>query len=163
MRNGSIGRVLPNSNVSAIPFVHFPFDGADYDKAMLIQDIRRRRLRQLMDREFDGKQQLIADHIGVEQNYISGLLGQGKTRKPFGEKTARNIEKQCGKQPGWLDQSPDMEVQAEPATAWPFNLDPMLWDRLPAHQKREIEAAFTKMVLGANVEQATSTTHKRRA
>jgi hypothetical protein len=112
-----------------------------------------------MDRDFDGKQQTIADHIGVEQNYISGLLGLGKTRKPFGEKTARRIEKACGKAPGWLDmQAAD---ESEPQTAWPFNLDPMMWSRLPAHQKREIEAAFTKMVLGASVEQAASPSNKR--
>lgn len=155
-------RVLPISNVRAIPFVHFPFGDDEYDEEMLIQETRRRRLRQLLDSEFDGKQQLIADHIGVEQNYISGLLGQGKTKKPFGEKTARKIERLCGKPAGWLDRDPN-EQEAEPTRSWPFSFDPMLWDRLPAHQKRDIEAAFTRMVLGASVEQAASQHRKRRA
>lgn len=115
-----------------------------------------------MNQDFDGKQQSIADHIGVEQNYISALLGLGKTRKPFGEKTARRIEKSCGKPAGWLDYQTAEEPEQQ-ITNWPFNLDPMLWTRLPAHQKREIEAAFTKMVLGASVEQAAAPSGKRRA
>ena len=112
-----------------------------------------------MEQDFDGKQQAIADHIGVEQNYISGLLGQGKTKKPFGEKTARRIEKACNKPIGWLDMQSSNEIESQ--AAWPFSIDPLLWSRLPAHQKREIEAAFAKMVLGASVEQAASPANKR--
>lgn len=155
-RRDSIGGVLPSSNVLAIPFVHLPARRAPYDGGMDIRDVRRRRLRELKDEL--GSQQAIADRLQGEQNYISGLLS-GK--KPFGEKTARKIEKACGKPEKWLDQLETSEERR--VSEWPFSLDPEFWRRLNPQQRHEIEGAFTKMVLGANIEQAAAKPPKKRS
>lgn len=122
---------------------------------MTTKETRRRRLGQLLG-EYQ-RQQDLADKMGVEQNYISQLL-TGK--KAFGEKTARKIEKAAGKPEKWLDEAGEERPVA--AAEWPFGFDRELWYRLSAVQRREIEAALVKMVLGANIEQAASGSAKRR-
>jgi transcriptional regulator with XRE-family HTH domain len=118
--------------------------------------IRRNRLLLLIKQDYDGKQTNIAEHTGLEQNYFSKLLRGGS----FGEKTARKIEKLCGKPEGWLEIDTRKE-EPPPSSEWPFALDPILWYRLPPNQKRDIEAAFAKMVLGASVEQAAHSSKRK--
>ena len=122
---------------------------------MTIKEIRIRQLQKLLT-EYKNQQDL-ADKVGVEQNYVSQLLS-GK--KPFGEKAARKIERGAGKPEKWLDH--DEEERPVSASDWPFSFDRELWYRLSAVQRREIEAALTKMILGANIEQAATSSAKRR-
>jgi 3,4-dihydroxy 2-butanone 4-phosphate synthase/GTP cyclohydrolase II len=66
---------------------------------MQIQDIRRQRLRQLIQERYDDSQARFIDETGENQGEISGLL----RTKSFGEKKARNLERKAGLPAGWLD------------------------------------------------------------
>jgi hypothetical protein len=66
---------------------------------MQTQDIRRQRLRQLIQDRYGDSQARFIDETGENQGEISGLL----RTKSFGEKKARNLEKKVGLPAGWLD------------------------------------------------------------
>lgn len=121
---------------------------------MDIQEVRRARLR-LLVKEFR-TQTALAKQINVEQNYISKLLKGGF----FGEKTARKIEIGANKSPGWLDS--DRQDQEPVLPEWLSTVDPVLWSRLEPHQKREIDEAVAKLVLGASVQKAATQPARRR-
>ena len=63
----------------------------------------------------------------INQGELSGLLGS----KSFGEKRARNLEKQAGMPPNYLDQAPDPYLKVEEhnqhesrpkaSNGWPFS------------------------------------------
>ena len=144
---------LPYSNVVAIPFGHLPRAEAPYDAPVEPQDlkrIRKLRLRALIAEV--GGQNVLAQALDVEPNYISQLLKPGKS---FGERIARKIEQRAGKPERWLDTETVVSIRP---TEWPFSFDRALWDRLPLNQKREIEATFQKLVLGASVQEFASPT-----
>lgn len=81
---------------------------------METQDIRRRRLRQLIEDRYDGSQAKLVEATGENQGEISALLRS----KSFGEKKARKLEQKLDLPAGWLDQrdepdSEELEVRAE--------------------------------------------------
>lgn len=156
-RSDSMTRgVLLFSNSLAIPIVHSPSGTDSYNAEMVdYPSIRRRRLRELIA-EY-GSQQALADLLDVQQNYVSRLLNP---KYSFGEKTARNIEQKTRKPLKWLDD--EAQAQTTRSDEWPFSFDKSLWDRLSPQQKREIEASFTRQVLGANIEQAAVGTSRKR-
>ena len=69
------------------------------------KEIRRKNL-QILVAEFKTIAAL-ADHTGIAAAYLSQLLNQSpsanKTPRGMGGKTARKIEKKCGKPNGWMD------------------------------------------------------------
>ncbi|MGU9827756.1 S24 family peptidase [Pseudomonas sp. LF242] len=72
---------------------------------MEIKDIRRARVRQIIDRDFGGKDADFAAKVEKQPSYISRLF----TDKPehlrnIGERMARDFEQKCGLEPGHLDQ-----------------------------------------------------------
>jgi len=154
LRSDSMDAVLRNGNKSAIPFVHLLGGNGPYDEEMDIQKTRRERLR-LLVKEFR-TQTALAKQVDVEQNYISRLLKGSH----FGEKTARKIEAMTNKPQGWLDG--EMTDQEPSMPEWLSSVDPILWSRLEPHQKREIDEAVAKLVLGASVQKATTLASRRK-
>ncbi len=66
----------------------------------MYRDSRRRNLIRLIAETSGGNQAQFADLIGKSPSYVGQLVrGVGS----FGERVARQIEKQCGKPRGWLD------------------------------------------------------------
>lgn len=76
---------------------------------MEIFDVRQRRLRELMRRDYSGKQKLLAAAIERDPNYVSRLLSNGKHRKNLAEELAREIETKLKLAPGWLDRETDAD------------------------------------------------------
>jgi SOS-response transcriptional repressor LexA len=72
---------------------------------MDIQDVRRRRLAQLIEEKYDGVQAKFVSETGQNQGEISALL----KNKSFGEKKARKIEQACDLPDKWLDTPPEVE------------------------------------------------------
>lgn len=70
-----------------------------------IADIRQRRLREIMEARFHGRQNLIAEAVGREPSYISRLLlpSGHRHRKRLGEDLAREFERELRLTPGWFD------------------------------------------------------------
>lgn len=66
---------------------------------MEIQDIRRKRLRQLIADRYEGSQSKLVEATGENQGEISSLL----RNKSFGEKKARKLEQKADLPVGWLD------------------------------------------------------------
>lgn len=60
---------------------------------------RRRRLKELIDKDYEGAQARFVDKIGANQGEVSGLL----RNKHFGEKKARKLEELAGLPFMWLD------------------------------------------------------------
>lgn len=72
-------------------------------------DIRRERLKQWIQEEFDGRVASLCryyDLPGSMASYLSQLLSGHRV---FGERAARNLEQKCRRPVGWLDTSPKPE------------------------------------------------------
>lgn len=81
-----------------------------------IYDIRRKRLRQLIQTQFDNNQSEISRHLGRSDSYINRLLAdpnKSKHAKNLGEELAREIESLCGLPNGWLDQRNQVATPAD--------------------------------------------------
>ncbi|WP_256207166.1 S24 family peptidase [Pseudomonas sp. P97.38] len=85
---------------------------------MDIKDIRRARVRQIIDRDFGGKDADFAAKVDKQPSYISRLFTD-KTEhlRNIGEKMARDFEMKCGLVPGSLDRPlSEGELSAASAT-----------------------------------------------
>ncbi len=72
-----------------------------FNLGMDINEIRRARLRAIIDERFDGTAGQMADAIGRPRPNVSGLLSGTRS---IGEKLARDIEVKLTLPRGWLDQ-----------------------------------------------------------
>jgi phage repressor protein C with HTH and peptisase S24 domain len=71
---------------------------------MDIKDIRRARVRQIIDRDFGGKDADFAARVDKQPSYISRLFtDKAEHLRNIGEKMARDFEMKCGLAPGSLD------------------------------------------------------------
>lgn len=71
---------------------------------MEIKDIRRARVRQIIDRDFGGKDADFAAKVDKQPSYISRLFTEkAEHLRNIGEKMARDFEMRCGLAPGSLD------------------------------------------------------------
>ncbi|NWK79766.1 hypothetical protein [Aquitalea sp. LB_tupeE] len=68
------------------------------------QEVRQTRLVQLIKEQFNDRQVLLAERIGVAPALISGYITGSKN---MGEKMRDKIETACGLHTGWLDLSID--------------------------------------------------------
>lgn len=68
------------------------------------KEIRRARLKLLMDERFEGKQAALASCIGVIPNLVSRYI---RGTKGIGEDMRDKIEDACGLPRGWLDRDAD--------------------------------------------------------
>ncbi len=74
---------------------------------------RQENLQRLINEIADGSQVQFAERIGKSPSYIGQLVrGVGS----FGERVARQIERQCGKPRGWLDEQASTLAEAHPRT-----------------------------------------------
>lgn len=71
---------------------------------MEIKDIRRARVRQIIDRDFGGKDADFAAKVDKQPSYISRLFtDKAEHLRNIGEKMARDFEQKCGLELGSLD------------------------------------------------------------
>ena len=85
------------------------------------KELRRHRLRVLIDQEFGGSQTALAGRIGRQPDYISRILG-GK--KNLGDDLAREIESATGKPRYWLEATDDDAPPALPGAS-PLKTEPV--------------------------------------
>lgn len=78
------------------------------------QEIRRKRLQLLIDKNYDGKQSVFIAETGTNQGELSALLSG---RRTFGERKARKIEKLATVEEGWLDRHEDIPPEKIPVTS----------------------------------------------
>lgn len=78
---------------------------------MDIQEIRRKRLRLLIDKNYDGKQANFISETGANQGEISGILLGKRT---FGERKARKLEKLAKIEPMWFDCDEEISMKEIP-------------------------------------------------
>lgn len=72
---------------------------------------RQQNLQRLINEIADGSQVSFAERIGKSPSYVGQLVrGVGS----FGERVARQIELQCGKPRGWLDDEGFRQAEADP-------------------------------------------------
>lgn len=78
---------------------------------MEIQEVRRRRLKQLITDRYAGSQAKLIEETGENQGEISALL----RTKSFGEKKARKLEQKLNLTAGWFDtlEGPESGVRTD--------------------------------------------------
>ncbi len=77
----------------------------------MYKDRRQANLHRLINEVADGSQVQFAEMIGKSPSYLGQLVrGVGS----FGERIARQIERQCGKPHGWLDQDLSLAGPSRP-------------------------------------------------
>lgn len=121
----------------------------------LIFDVRLRRLRELITRDFSNKSKsAIAEKLGVEPSYLSRMLGK-KNRKRIGEDIARDIEYRCRLPRYWLDDA-DEGIEQIPMPE-PMKFFGMVvtreavefgceWMKLPEALRNQVASLVTLMV-----------------
>lgn len=71
---------------------------------MDIADIRRLRLKEIIDSRFEGVSARLAGAIGIQPSYVARIFtGKSEHRRNIGERMARNIELTLDLPSGWLD------------------------------------------------------------
>lgn len=76
-------------------------------------EVRRMRLKNWIDTEFDGRVAALCRYYGLPSasaSYLSQLLSGYRS---FGERAARKLEAQCRRPSGWLDISPSPAEEVE--------------------------------------------------
>ncbi|UEH06697.1 S24 family peptidase [Pseudomonas sp. HN8-3] len=74
---------------------------------MDIKEIRRFRLRKLIRTRFSGVSARFAEHIGKQPSYIARIFSDNPQHsRNIGESLAREIERACDLEAGYLDQPP---------------------------------------------------------
>lgn len=70
-----------------------------------INDIRRENLRDIINRDFDGRQVRLAERLEINANVISRWLkpATDKNHKTIGDSVARKLEIAANKPKFWLD------------------------------------------------------------
>lgn len=112
---------------------------------MDVYEIRRARMRQLIDTRFDKVQARFAEAIERQPDYVSRCLKKKgeKGAKRIGEDIARDIEEKLGLAAGWMS-TPTPDDTARDVPYWPFgDVPPTLYRRLPDEAKAHIEKVVT--------------------
>lgn len=128
-----------------------PQGNAVSNTRMDVREIRKTRLRQLIDSQFGGIDAALAVKIGASASYVSRIFtDKVEHRRNIGESMARKIEQECGLEPGALDApleisvSPTLDVrpstnyQLEPVTVW-GDEDPLSEDEVSVPFLKEVE------------------------
>lgn len=128
-------------------------------------EIRRKRLKQLIDSRCKGNQSEFATSISRAANYISRLLKASnlKGSKRLGEDLASEIEHEYGLEEGWLSKDPGDDGQDVPTdTGWPFSFPRARFDRLSKRQKIAIENIILSAIDGYDTVTVSSKKKRRR-
>lgn len=121
---------------------------------MDLKETRRARLRQVIDKQFGGVDAALAGKISRQASYISRIFSENPAhRRNIGEALARQIETECGLEPGFLDRPfEEHETPAEPLPFVPkptasYTLEPVVvWDDETPLSDDEVEIPFLKEV-----------------
>jgi hypothetical protein len=126
---------------------------------MDIQAIRRRNLRAHLNGAYGGNMSRLAAAADQRSpSYFSDLLRGERSKKSFGEKIARKLEKQLGLATNSLDIPNDDETLnvAEGVQSlypvWPFSFDRERFDRLSAAQKTKIDGIVEGLIISIETE-----------
>ncbi len=113
-----------------------------FNGGMDIRDIRRIRIRQLIDEKFNGVGADFAARVDKSPSYISRLFTKkGIHHRNVSDAMARIFEERCGLEPGYLDR-PLEEVSGES-----YELEPVaVWDDDTPLDGDEVELPFLKEV-----------------
>ena len=117
------------------------------NNGMDIAEIRRIRLRQLITEQFGGTDAAFALTIEKQPSYVSRLFSENENhRRNLGDKLAREIEKKCVLETGWLDRP--LEDAERPQQSKPlYELEPVrVWDDKTPLDEDEMEVPFLKEV-----------------
>lgn len=147
--------ILPVGNALSIPAAHLPFGNGRYDVRVAIEDIRQKRLQELLRDRYKTRAAL-AEATGVAPSYMSRLLSSGKNRKRLKEDLARKMEIAAGLPPLSLDRDDNAQVATAPS--WPFSFARARFDRLDPRDRDKIDQAMTIMLSlceGSRLERAT--------
>ncbi len=123
-------------------------ENAGFNSGMDVSEIRKIRLRQLIDERFDGIDSAFALAIERSASYVSRVFSENRHSRGVGEKLARHVEQALELEPGYLDRPLSATEQAavKPKEA-SYNLEPVgVWDDETPLDDGEVELPFLKEV-----------------
>lgn len=126
---------------------------------MDVKEIRRHRLRKLVDDRFEGKQGRLADDCGIKRPQLSRWLTNNEaSRQGIAEESARAIEIRLKLTPGWLDayeydssNETTIEKAESPATGSVLQFGNPLIDELVAAARKINDAGLHRLIGSAKV------------
>lgn len=128
---------------------------------MAIEDVRQRRLRDLLQQKYKTKAAL-AEALGVAPSYISRLLSPEKNRKRLKEDLARKMETAAGLPHLFFDRDDNAAAIVAPPSSWPFSFPKARIEKLAPRDREKIDEAI-KIMLSLCEESGLSRAHKKRA
>lgn len=123
-------------------------ENAGFNSGMDISEIRKIRLRQLIDERFGGVDAALAAALEKQPSYISRLFSTNRHSRGMGEKFARDLEVKLGLDSGWLDRPLDVSERPPVKQAEiQYQLEPVgVWDDETPLEDGEVELPFLKEV-----------------
>jgi transcriptional regulator with XRE-family HTH domain len=160
-----MARSLPFGNYESIPDGKLPIGICRYHVGMKLDDLDKRRtenfLRLLRDQYRDSPKE-----FEIATGYSANMVSQIRTGKKFvRDKLARKLEKIAKLPALTFDQSePGMSPSRAPTrlNSWPLSVPLEQFAALSPKLQRELDEAFTKMVMGAQAQDLISKQAKKR-
>ncbi len=110
--------------------------------AMDLAEIRRQRLREIIDTRFNGVAAHFAAAIGREPSYVSrALTDNAKHRKNIGEDLAREIERALRLPAGYLDNQHSAASTPIPGTPPAREIPRIRWDQIDSWLTQQVNYA----------------------
>lgn len=94
-----------------------------------IHEIRRRRLRQILD-ESGERQLTLAERAGTNPSVISAILSNATAKAKMGDDLARRLEAAGGKPAGWMDTLDEIQMYADILERVLGQIPPAAWNPL---------------------------------
>lgn len=123
---------------------------------MDVYALRALRVKELIDRDFSGKQAAFADAVDIASSTVSRWFMPGQGKKRIGDRTAVKIEQRLGLPSGAMLAPGDVHAERRKAQvvsmpvrdpeSWPFSFSRERFDRLTERQKGQIEGAIKHML-----------------
>lgn len=163
VRSASISDSLLGSKILSIPVRTLPIGNRRYNPRMDFDDpldpVRTANFLDILRTEHGGSPK----KFEVATGYPANMVSQIKNGHKFvGNTLARKLEKLMKKERGVLDSQTDAQIKKSQIAAmakWPLSISIADFEALSPKTQRELDDAFTKMVIGA---QAQETLNKQR-
>lgn len=152
----------PTGNRKAIPLETLTENNfIVHNFGMDIFTIRRKKLRQIIQMNFEDNQSLFARAVDRSESYINRLLSdpmESNSSKNLGEQLARQFEERLNLPEHWFDREdstlPDWNARTEKRVSFISNLEPNMVKPLPPMQSTPVNKTLHSELLSISADLA---------
>lgn len=153
LRSDSIPPILPRGKLSSIPYGYLPDGTGPYNGRVTKDELRTANFLRILREKYGNSPKAFE----IETGYSANMVSQIKTgKKIVGEDRAATLEQLMKLETGTLERALAENVFTSRANAarvsWPLSVPLADFEALSPRLQRELDEAFTRMVLGAQAQ-----------